>query len=228
MWGTLFNVSTIIIGSLIGGFLRERFPVRFQTILLQAMGLVAIAIGLHTTVVNLEKSQYPIVFILSLAIGAVIGESLQLQQRMNSKIDQGTNGSLASGLTTAVLLYCIGSLSILGPIQAAINQDYTFLITNGVLDGITSIVLAATFGFGIMWAALVLFIWQGSIYLVAFLFQQSLDPTLFVEPMIIGGILILASGLAILKIKELPTLNLLPGLFVSMIITVFLSIALGL
>jgi len=228
MWGTLFNVSTIIIGSLIGGFLRERFPVRFQTILLQAMGLVAIAIGLHTTVVNLEKSQYPIVFILSLAIGAIIGESLQLQQRMNSKIDQGTNGSLASGLTTAVLLYCIGSLSILGPIQAAINQDYTFLITNGVLDGITSIVLAATFGFGIMWAALVLFIWQGSIYLVAFLFQQSLDPTLFVEPMIIGGILIFASGLAILKIKELPTLNLLPGLFVSMIITVFLSIALGL
>ncbi len=228
MWGTLFNVSTIIIGSLIGGFLRERFPVRFQTILLQAMGLVAIAIGLHTTVVNLEKSQYPIVFILSLAIGAVIGESLQLQQRMNSKIDQGTNGSLASGLTTAVLLYCIGSLSILGPIQAAINQDYTFLITNGVLDGITSIVLAATFGFGIMWAALVLFIWQGSIYLVAFLFQQSLDPTLFVEPMIIGGMLIFASGLAILKIKELPTLNLLPGLFVSMIITVFLSIALGL
>lgn len=228
MWGTLFNVSTIIIGSLIGGSLRERFPVRFQTILLQAMGLVAIAIGLYTTVVNLEKSQYPIVFILSLAIGAVIGERLQLQQRMNSKIDQGTNGSLASGLTTAVLLYCIGSLSILGPIQAAINQDYTFLITNGVLDGITSIVLAATFGFGIMWAALVLFIWQGSIYLVAFLFQQSLDPTLFVEPMIIGGILIFASGLAILKIKELPTLNLLPGLFVSMIITVFLSITLGL
>ncbi|MCM6931086.1 DUF554 domain-containing protein [Enterococcus italicus] len=228
MWGTLFNVSTIIIGSLIGGSLRERFPVRFQTILLQAMGLVAIAIGLHTTVVNLEKSQYPIVFILSLAIGAVIGESLQIQQRMNSKIDQGTNGSLASGLTTAVLLFCIGSLSILGPIQAAINHDYTFLITNGVLDGITSIVLAATFGFGIMWAALVLFIWQGSIYLVAFLFQQSLDPTLFVEPMIIGGILIFASGLAILKIKELPTLNLLPGLFVSMIITVFLSITLGL
>lgn len=228
MWGTLFNVSTIIIGSLIGGSLRERFPVRFQTILLQEMGLVAIAIGLHTTVVNLEKSQYPIVFILSLAIGAVIGESLQIQQRMNSKIDQGTNGSLASGLTTAVLLYCIGSLSILGPIQAAINHDYTFLITNGVLDGITSIVLAATFGFGIMWAALVLFIWQGSIYLVAFLFQQSLDPTLFVEPMIIGGILIFASGLAILKIKELPTLNLLPGLFVSMIITVFLSITLGL
>lgn len=228
MWGTLFNVSTIIIGSLIGGFLRERFPVRFQTILLQAMGLVAIAIGLHTTVVNLEKSQYPIVFILSLAIGAVIGESLQIQQRMNSKIDQGTNGSLASGLTTAVLLFCIGSLSILGPIQAAINHNYTFLITNGVLDGITSIVLAATFGFGIMWAALVLFIWQGSIYLVAFLFQQSLDPTLFVEPMIIGGILIFASGLAILKIKELPTLNLLPGLFVSMIITVFLSITLGL
>ncbi|MGM8141370.1 DUF554 domain-containing protein [Enterococcus italicus] len=228
MWGTLFNVSTIIIGSLIGGFLRERFPVRFQKILLQAMGLVAIAIGLHTTVVNLEKSQYPIVFILSLAIGAVIGESLQIQQRMNSKIDQGTNGSLASGLTTAVLLFCIGSLSILGPIQAAINHDYTFLITNGVLDGITSIVLAATFGFGIMWAALVLFIWQGSIYLVTFLFQQSLDPTLFVEPMIIGGILIFASGLAILKIKELPTLNLLPGLFVSMIITVFLSITLGL
>ena len=228
MWGTLFNVSTIIIGSLIGGSLRERFPVRFQKILLQAMGLVAIAIGLHTTVVNLEKSQYPIVFILSLAIGAVIGESLQIQQRMNSKIDQGTNGSLASGLTTAVLLFCIGSLSILGPIQAAINHDYTFLITNGVLDGITSIVLAATFGFGIMWAALVLFIWQGSIYLVAFLFQQSLDPTLFVEPMIIGGILIFASGLAILKIKELPTLNLLPGLFVSMIITVFLSITLGL
>lgn len=217
MWGTLFNTITIIVGSALGGFLKEKFPVRFQTILLQAMGLVAVMIGINTVIVNLGKSQYPIVFIISLTIGALIGEGLQLQQKVNRKLSQQGDSNLANGLTTAVLLFCIGSLSILGPVQAAINQDYTFLITNGVLDGITSLVLSATFGYGIMWAAPVLFIWQGSIYAFAYLFQQSLQSELLVEPMIIGGILIFASGLSILKLKEIAILNLLPAIFVPLI-----------
>ena len=106
----------------------------------------------------------------------------------------------------------------MGPIKAALQHDYTFLLTNGGLDFITSIVLSATFGLGIMWAAVVLFCWQGGLYLLALLFQSALSTTLLNELTIIGGILILASGLSVLEIKKINTLNLLPALLVPPIV----------
>ena len=124
------------------------------------------------------------------------------------------NSDLGRGLSTAIMLFCIGTLSILGPINSALYGDETFLFTNAMLDLVTSMVLASTFGYGIAIAAAVLFCWQGSIFLLASYLSPLLSGGLMCEISIVGGFLIFASGLSILKIKEISTMNLLPGLFI--------------
>ena len=121
---------------------------------------------------------------------------------------------LARGLSTGIMLFCIGTLSILGPVNSALYGDETFLFTNATLDFVTSMVLASTFGYGMAFAAPVLFCWQGGIFLLANVAAPYLTGGLMTEISIVGGFLILASGLSILKIKEISTMNLLPGLFV--------------
>ncbi|WPQ68078.1 DUF554 domain-containing protein [Weissella paramesenteroides] len=218
MFGTFFNVTMIILGSLIGSLTKKYIKPVYHTVLMQSIGLAAIVIGIHAVIKPLDQSTLPVLFIISLAIGGIIGTAINIQDRFDQTIQKFTNSDLSTGLATAILLYCFGSLSILGPIKAALQHDYTFLLTNGGLDFITSIVLSATFGLGIMWAAVVLFCWQGGLYLLALLFQTALSTTLLNELTIIGGILILASGLSVLEIKKINTLNLLPALLVPPVV----------
>ncbi|MFD1419003.1 DUF554 domain-containing protein [Companilactobacillus keshanensis] len=221
MIGTIFNVSMILIGSVIGRFLHKGMKPEFQKILTQGLGLAAMVIGINAVIQHMPKSHYPVLFIVSLAVGGLFGQWVDLQTRFDKLVGRFSGGNLAEGLATAILLYCIGSLSILGPIEAALKHDYTFLFTNGMLDGITSIVLASTFGLGIAFAAVAVLVWQGSIYMIALFFQSALNTNMINELTIVGGILILASGLGLLEIKKISVLNLLPSLAVP-ILAVFL------
>lgn len=218
MIGTFFNVGMILVGCTIGTAFKRGIKPDYHDILMQALGLAACVIGINAVVQRMPQSKYPVLFIVSLAIGGIVGQALDIQGHFDRLVKRFSGGNLAEGLATAVLLYCIGSLSILGPIEAALKHDYTFLFTNGMLDGITSIVLAATFGFGIAIAAGVVFCWQGSIYVLALLLRGALSTALLNEITIVGGILILASGLGLLKIKQISTLNLLPALLVPPIV----------
>jgi len=218
MIGTFFNVGMILVGCTIGTAFKRGIKPAYHDILMQALGLAACVIGINAVVQRMPQSKYPVLFIVSLAIGGIVGQALDIQGHFDRLVKRFSGGNLAEGLATAVLLYCIGSLSILGPIEAALKHDYTFLFTNGMLDGITSIVLAATFGFGIAIAAGVVFCWQGSIYVLALLLRGALSTALLNEITIVGGILILASGLGLLKIKQISTLNLLPALLVPPIV----------
>lgn len=224
MIGTIFNVCMILVGSFVGSYFKKGIKPAYNEILTQALGLAAIAIGLNAVVQHMPKSHYPVLFIVSLAVGGLIGQALNLEKRFDnlvakfSKPKEGGGNNLAEGLATGILLYCIGSLSILGPIQAALNRDYTFLFTNGMLDGITSIVLASTFGIGMALAAIAVFTWQGSIYLIAMLLQNSINNNMITELTIVGGILIMASGLGLLNIKKIKVLNLLPSLVVPIVV----------
>lgn len=224
MIGTIFNVCMILVGSFVGSYFKKGIKPAYNEILTQALGLAAIAIGLNAVVQHMPKSHYPVLFIVSLAVGGLIGQALNLEKRFDnlvakfSKPKEGGGNNLAEGLATGILLYCIGSLSILGPIQAALNKDYTFLFTNGMLDGITSIVLASTFGIGMALAAIAVFTWQGSIYLIAMLLQNSINNNMITELTIVGGILIMASGLGLLNIKKIKVLNLLPSLVVPIVV----------
>jgi len=217
MFGTIVNTVLIIVGTLIGTVLKKGIKEQYQTALFNAMGFAAVALGVNAVVQNMPNSTYPVLFIMSLAIGSFIGAALDLDGKFNTLVGRLGNSNLSKGLSTAILLFCVGTLSILGPIESALNNNHTYLLTNATLDFVTSMALAATYGIGIMFAAVVLFVWQGGIYLLAGYLEPFLTESLMAEVSIVGGVLILASGLSILGIKDSKTLNMLPALFVPVV-----------
>ena len=227
MIGTLVNSGTILVGSAVGSTLKRGIGEKYKAVMMDAMGLAATALGINSIVGAMPQSRYPVLFVVSLALGGLMGTRLSLDTAFERAVAKITRGSdLARGLSTAILLFCAGTLSILGPMQSALQGDHTFLFTNAILDGITSTVLASTFGFGIAIAAAVLFCWQGSIYLLAGVIEPYITDALMTEISLVGGVLILASGLGILGIKQIKTMNLLPALLVPPVVVTVLS-ALG-
>ena len=214
MIGTIVNTATILTGSLIGSVVKKGIREEYQEGLFHAMGLAAVGLVINSVVQNMPKSQYPVLFIVSLAVGSLVGTILNVDGRFQKLTGKFASGNLGQGLSTAILLFCMGTLSILGPMESALHGDNTFLFTNATLDFVTSMVLASTYGVGIALAAVFLFCWQGSIYLGAGMLSGFLTPELLTEISVVGGFLIASSGLSILKIKDCKTLNLLPALLV--------------
>ncbi len=248
MLGTIVNTCTIIVGSVVGALLNRGIKEKYKNVLYTGLGLACLAIGLNATVTNLPKSQYPVLFIVAISIGGVIGTALDIDGRFKRRVDKlshsvdeltrsslsetkkqvdelcdsvannsSTNKTLASGLSTAVLVYCIGPLSMLGPVISALKGDNTFLYTNATLDLVSSVVFASTYGIGMILAAPVLFLWQGLFYLVASLSSQAVSEALMAELLIVGGMMITASGLSLLNLKDCKTLNYLPALLVPVV-----------
>lgn len=219
MLGTIVNTATILTGSVIGSVVNKGIKEEYQDTLFNAMGLAATALGINSVVGHMPDSQYPVLFIVSLAVGSLFGTIIDLDgkfQKLTGKLKFG-NSNLGQGLATAILLFCIGTLSILGPIESAVRGDNTYLFTNATLDFVSSMVLASTYGIGIALAAGVLFCWQGSIYLLACVLGGFMSDAMLTEISIIGGILIASSGISILKIKDCKTLNMLPSLLVPVL-----------
>jgi len=224
--GTFVNAGTILAGSVAGSLIKKGLKEKYQNILYDAMGLAATGLGLHAVVKNLSDSTYPVLFIISLSLGGIIGTAIDIDSRFQKLVQRYSKTNLGQGLSTAILLFCIGTLSILGPIESALNHNNTYLFTNATLDLVTSLVLASSYGIGIAISALILFVWQGSIYLLAHQVSPFLTPEFMTEISIVGGFLILASGLSILKIKTFQTLNLLPALLVPVVWFLILNIRL--
>ena len=259
MIGTIVNTCTIIAGTLVGAFLHRGIKEKYKDMLYTGLGLASLAIGLNATVQNLPKSQYPVLFIVAIAVGGVLGTWLDIDGRFKRIVNRKSttptpnpsrgegslntlttdnttsnanqaplpsggagggyreSGSLADGLSTAILLYCIGPLSMLGPVISALQGDNTFLFTNATLDFVSATIFASTYGLGMILAAPVLFCWQGMFYLVAKISSEAVSDALMSELLIVGGLLITASGLSLLKLKDCKTLNLLPALLVPVL-----------
>lgn len=226
MIGTLVNVGAILVGTTVGCLMKQGISKRYEQALFVAMGLAALGIGLENVVVNLPKSHYPVLFIVSLAVGIVLGTWWQIDARFNQLIKRlGGRSQIATGISTGILLYCIGALSIVGPVMAAVKGDNTMLFTNATLDLVTSMVFGASFGWGMLACAPVLFCWQGSIYLVAkFLSASFFTGPLVTEIAIVGGFLIATTGISLLKLRDIKTLNLLPALLVPIIFFIGLDL----
>ena len=221
MIGTIVNTCTIIAGTLIGALLNRGIKDKYKEVLYTGLGLASLAIGLNATLTNLPKSQYPVLFIVALAIGGITGTALDIDGRfkrlVNRHSKKGAEAKLGDGLSTAILLYCIGPLSMLGPVIAALKDDHTFLFTNATLDFVSSTIFASTYGLGMVLAAPVLFLWQGMFYVIAQISSTAISEALMVELLIVGGLMITGSGLGLLNLKDCKTLNLLPSLLVPVI-----------
>ena len=217
MLGTIVNTGTILAGSMIGSIFKKGIKEEYQGALFTAMGLAATGLGINSIVQNMPKSSYPVLFIISLALGSLLGTMLDLNGRFQRLSSRFSSSRLGEGLSTGILLYCIGTLSILGPVQSALYGDNTYLFTNATLDFVTSMVLAATYGVGMALAAGMLFAWQGSIYLCAMLLGNFMTSDMMTEISITGGFLIASSGISILEIKDCKTLNMLPSLLIPVL-----------
>ncbi len=185
--------------------------------LYNAMGLAAFVLGINAVVNNLPKSDYPVLFIVSLALGSLLGTILNLEGGFRGLMGRFSKSDLAEGLSTGILLFCVGTLSMVGPVMSALYGDNTYLFANATLDLVTSAVLASTYGIGMVLAAPVLFCSQGLIYLVTSLAGDVIPDALMREISIVGGVLIASSGLGILKIKDCRTLNMLPALLMPVL-----------
>ena len=221
MTGTIVNTAAIIAGSIVGAILHRGIKEKYKEVLYTGLGLASLGIGLNAFISNMPKSEYPVLFIISLAIGGVAGTWADIDGRfkrlVNKRSKSASPNRLADGLSTAILLYCIGPLSMLGPVISALKGDHTFLFTNATLDFVSSTVFASTYGIGMVLAAPVLFLWQGMFYGVACLSATAVSDALMAELLLVGGLMITGSGLGLLGLKDCKTLNLLPALFVPVI-----------
>ncbi len=221
MIGIITNTVCIIVGTIVGSLLHRGIKEKYKSTLYTGLGLASLAIGLNATITHFGQSRYPVLFIVAIALGGIIGTRLDIdgrfQRAVNRHSKQGQANNLGEGLSLAILLYCIGPLSMLGPVISALKGDNTFLFTNSTLDLVSSTVFASTYGFGMILAAPVLFCWQGLFYLITQLSSSAISDALMAELLIIGGLLITASGLSLLKLKDCKTLNLLPALLVPVV-----------
>lgn len=227
MIGTYANVAAILVGTTIGCLLKRGLSKKYEDALFTVMGLAALGIGLENVVNNLPKSHYPVLFIVSLTIGTLLGTWWDLDRRFDHLIKRfGGHSQLVKGLATGILLCCIGALSIVGPVMAAVRGDETMLFTNATLDFVTTMVFGASFGWGMLLCAPVLFCWQGAIYLVAkYLSASFFTGPLVTEIAIVGGFLIATTGITLLKLRDIKTLNILPALLVPIIFFIVIDLA---
>ncbi len=231
MLGTIVNTCTILIGGTFGAIVRDGIGDKYKKAMFNALGLACLVLGVNACLPNMAKSEFPVLFILSLAIGSLIGTKLDLAgrlDRLNERLNAKSNGTKngLQGLMTGVLLYCIGTFSIVGPVLSCLSPSHgwdiaesgnTYLYTNATLDLVTSAVLTASYGWIMLWAAPILFCWQGMFYMIAYFCSSGMPEQMRVELSIVGGVLIVSSGLAILGIKDCKTVNMLPSLLVPVI-----------
>lgn len=231
MLGTIVNTATIIVGGAFGALVRTGIGEKYKQALFTGLGLCCLVLGVNAALPNMAKSEFPVLFILSLAIGGVIGTRLDLSgkiDRLNARINarKGNENNALQGLVTGCLLYCIGTFSIVGPVLSALSPTSgfsltepanTFLYTNATLDLVTSAVLAASYGWIMLLAAPILFCWQGIFYCIGYFCGDGMPEPMRCELSLVGGVLILSSGISILGIKDCKTVNLLPSLLVPVV-----------
>lgn len=222
---TLINALAIIFGALLGVLLGRNFPDRVRSIVYQGIGLCVLVIGIDMAL----RYDNIVLVVFSVLLGAVTGELLKLDEKMAS-LGNWLKGRIKSkdarftdGFVTASLIFCIGSMAILGSIDEGIRGDRTILLTKSILDGFISIPLASTYGIGVMFSALPILIYQGSITIAASQSQAFFTPEIITQITSVGGLLIMGIGITLMDLKKVNVTNLLPSLIYVVLFTIFLN-----
>ena len=216
MYAIIINAIAVIVGSAIGALFRKGIKEKYITVLNTAMGLCALVLGVNVAIQSMQKTHYPALFIFCLSIGGLVGTILKLDQRMDKATQRISTTNLAEGITTGILLCCVGTLAMMGPVMSALYGDNTYLMTAATLNLVTMVVVASSYGFGVAVTAVAVFVWMAGIYAIALMSRSFISEELISEVSLVGGILIAASGLGVLHIKDCKTINLLPALLVPM------------
>ena len=229
--GTIVNAAAIILGALLGLLLKNGISDRYKSILMQAIGLSVVMIGISGTLQGMYKvldtgkldRLYIMTMIFSLVIGSIIGETLNIEKRLENlgeklqKKFSGSGGTFAEGFVTASLVYCIGAMAIMGALEDGLMNSHSTLFAKAILDGVSAIVFSATMGIGVLFSSVPVFIYQGSITLLAGFLKPILTPEVISQISVVGSVLILGIGINILEIKKIKVGNMLPAIFMPVI-----------
>ncbi|MGA7276353.1 MAG: DUF554 domain-containing protein [Desulfocapsaceae bacterium] len=222
MLGTIVNAIAIICGSLLGLLFRKGIAERYKDIIMSGVGLAVILIGIKSAL----SSDKLMVVIFSIIIGAVIGEFLRIEQRLEAlgtylerKVSARSSdtGSFARGFVTASLVFCVGSMAIVGSLESGLTGNHQTLFAKSILDGVTSIIFASAMGLGVLFSSIVVIVYQGAITMTAFFMKNLLVDATISQMTSVGGLLILAIGLNLLQITKIRIGNLLPGIFLPLV-----------
>ena len=214
---------TVILGSLIGIFLKEIFPPNIDAIILQAIGLGVLVIGISMSLK--VPDGYFLIFIFSLILGGILGEIIGVKailEQLGDALQAGlhiSENQFTEGLVTAFLLFCIGSMTIVGAIEEGIQGKRELLLIKSILDGISSIAFAAKFGIGVLFSIIPMLIFQGGITVLANKMERFFTEVLIAQLSSLGGVLIIAIAINMLGLGQINIENLLPGLVVIAILT---------
>ena len=224
MLGPAVNAVAVVVCSLIGCFLVRSIPSRFEEILKKAIGLSIIYVGIKGAMDN----QRVLLLIMSLVAGGVIGELINIDGLMNSlglwaerKLGMGSEGggghSFSRGFVTASILYCSGSMAIVGSMQSGLTGNHEILFAKTILDGSISIVFAASMGIGVVFSAIPVFVYQSGIALAAMALRDFLSNDMIREMSAVGSLLVAAIGFNFLGVKEIKVANFIPAIFIPLI-----------
>lgn len=223
--GSIANAAAIIVCGIIGSFLKKGLPKRYGDLVIAALGFFTVMLGVNFAM----KTEHPLVVIFSLVLGAALGEWIDIEKRMDnfgnkvqSKL-KGFKGNFSQGFVTSSLLFCVGSMAIMGSLQSGLANDHQTLYTKAVMDGVISVVFASTLGIGVAASAVPVFIYQGAITLLAAFLQPYLSAAVVLEMTAVGGILLMGVGSNILEIKKVKVGNLIPAIFLPILIMMLME-----
>ena len=227
MLGTIVNTALIVGGSILGLFLKRGIPEHYQITIMQGLAIVISVIGIQMAL----KSENILIVIASIALGAMAGEILQLEKKLNSlgnalaecvkKLPFFSNvqgNDLSQGFVTTTLVYCVGAMAIVGSIQEGLTGDASILYAKGLIDGITAIFFTCSLGIGVIFSSLSVFFYQGSITFLAGYAAAFLSDPVIKEMTATGGILIIGIALSMLNVCKIKLANLLPSIIFSIAI----------
>jgi len=226
--GTIINAIAIIIGGALGLLFRKGFPERIAQTTLQVLGLFTLVVGVSMAI----QGQEFIMILISLVAGAILGEWVDIEGRLErfggglEKRFHVTEGSPAKGFIYASLLFCVGSMAIVGSITDGLKGDRSILVTKAVMDGIISIPFAASMGFGVLGSALPVLIYQGGITLLASKLQSLFTPEMIRELTSVGGVIVMGIGINILGLQKIRVGNFIPALLL-IILLIYVKALLG-
>jgi uncharacterized membrane protein YqgA involved in biofilm formation len=226
MLGTFVNTMAIVGGSIVGLVFSRFIPTKIADTLVHAVAFAVILIGLKMA----WKTDDFIIVICSLSFGTIIGELIRIEDRVNNLGNwleerfTETGGSIAKGFVTTSLLYCVGAMAIVGALESGLAGNHDTLFAKSVLDGLGSIIFAASMGIGVLFSAASVFVYQGLITVSASVMKQFLTPEVITQMSAVGGLLIVAMGFNMLEIVKIKVGNCLPAIFSPLLYYIFRQI----
>lgn len=220
--GSLVNALTIAIGGFVGTVIGRFIPKRHADLIMVSLQIVVLVLGIGFAI----KSENILIVIISLVVGSLIGETLDLDKGMK-KIGEGIRARLkndgsdiSTAFVTTTLIFCVGSMAILASIESGMKGNHTIHYTKAIIDGISAIFFASTLGIGVALSGASVLIYQGALTLLASVVAPYITPEIMTEVSATGGVLLIALALSMMEIKQIKVANMIPALIIPIILII--------